>query len=81
MDMKITPKDQHKERARQSGNSEGLVMGGINLAMFPAELIPPEIRFSCEARYQVEKAARERAGSSTEKCAEQASSEDHFPTP
>lgn len=32
----------------QSGNTTGLVMGGINLAVTRVEIIPPEIRLSDE---------------------------------
>lgn len=48
----------------QSGNSTGLVMGGINLAATRVEVIPPEIRLSGEELERLK--ARQKAGSLVE---------------
>lgn len=60
------------ETAQRSSNSEGPVMGGINLAAYQVEIIPQRIQFSAEELRPVKWALHEQEGNSVELRAEPA---------
>ena len=62
--------EQRREKPRESGNSAGMVMGGINLTSYPIGLIPLQSRFSDEECRRGMQALRELAESSAGKGAE-----------
>ena len=58
------------QTAQRSGNSDGPVMGGINLAAYPPGAIPLQNRFYAEELRPVKWVLRERGENSVEMCAE-----------